>query len=59
LSGGDVFFSLTPLVENLVAAGTLAVQAAKAAGIRKIRKGSVNGIGIFYDSLAIHSQQHG
>jgi uncharacterized protein YbjT (DUF2867 family) len=45
LSGGDVFFSLTPLVENLVAAGTLAVQAAKAAGIRKIVRSSAQGAG--------------
>lgn len=36
LEGGESFFSLTPLVENLVAAGTGAIRAAKKAGIRKI-----------------------
>jgi uncharacterized protein YbjT (DUF2867 family) len=36
LKGGEAFFSLTPLVENLVAAGTNAIRAAKEAGIRKI-----------------------
>src|ERR1035438_7001447 len=36
LKGGEAFFSLTPLVENLVAAGTSAIRAAEEAGIRKI-----------------------
>jgi uncharacterized protein YbjT (DUF2867 family) len=36
LKGGEAFFSLTPLVENLVAAGTGAICAAREAGIRKI-----------------------
>lgn len=45
LNGGDVFFSLTPLVENLVEAGTKAVQAAQAAGIRKIVRSSAQGAG--------------
>jgi uncharacterized protein YbjT (DUF2867 family) len=35
LKGGEAFFSLTPLVENLVVAGTGAIRAAKEAGIRK------------------------
>jgi len=45
LTGADVFFSLTPLVENLVEAGTQAVQAAQAAGIRKIVRSSALGAG--------------
>jgi len=45
LTGGDAFFSLTPLVENLVAAGKNAVQAAKAAGIKKIVRSSAQGAG--------------
>lgn len=45
LKGGDVFFSLTPLVENLVEAGNQAVQAAQAAGIRKIVRSSALGAG--------------
>jgi uncharacterized protein YbjT (DUF2867 family) len=45
LKGGEAFFSLTPLVENLVAAGTNAVQAAKAAGIRKIVRMSAQSAG--------------
>jgi uncharacterized protein YbjT (DUF2867 family) len=45
LKGGDAFFSLTPLVENLVEAGTKAVQAAKAAGIKKIVRSSAQGAG--------------
>jgi uncharacterized protein YbjT (DUF2867 family) len=36
LKNGEAFFSLTPLVENLVAAGSNAIRAAKEAGIRKI-----------------------
>lgn len=40
LEGADVFFSVTPLVENLVEAGTKAVQAAKAAGVRRIVRSS-------------------
>ena len=45
MKGGEAFFSLTPLVENLVAAGTNAVQAAKAAGIRKIVRMSAQSAG--------------
>jgi uncharacterized protein YbjT (DUF2867 family) len=45
LKGGDAFFSLTPLVENLVEAGNKAVQAAKAAGIKKIVRSSAQGAG--------------
>jgi uncharacterized protein YbjT (DUF2867 family) len=40
LQGADAFFSLTPLVENMVEAGTKAVQAAKKAGIRRIVRAS-------------------
>jgi len=40
LEGADVFFSVTPLVENLVEAGTKAVRAAKAAGVRRIVRSS-------------------
>jgi uncharacterized protein YbjT (DUF2867 family) len=43
LRSHDAFFSLTPLVENLVEAGKKAVQAAKAAGIRKIVRSSAQG----------------
>ena len=43
LRGSDAFFSLTPLVENLVEAGGKAVQAAKAAGIKKIVRSSAQG----------------
>jgi len=43
LEGGDAFFSLTPLVENMVEAGAKAVQAAKAAGIKKIVRSSAQG----------------
>ena len=45
LKGGEAFFSLTPLVENLVEAGTKAVQAAKKAGIRKIVRSSAQSAG--------------
>ena len=45
MKGGEGFFSLTPLVENLVGAGTNAVQAAKAAGIRKIVRMSAQSAG--------------
>lgn len=45
LQGGDAFFSLTPLVENLVEAGCKAIEAAKAAGIRKIVRSSAQGAG--------------
>lgn len=45
LKKGDAFFSLTPLVENLVEAGKKAVQAAKAAGIKKIVRSSAQGAG--------------
>lgn len=43
LKGHEAFFSLTPLVENLVEAGEKAVQAAKAAGIKKIVRSSAQG----------------
>jgi uncharacterized protein YbjT (DUF2867 family) len=36
LEGGDAFFSLTPLVENLPEAGAKAIEAAKRSGIRRI-----------------------
>jgi len=45
LMGGEALFSVTPLVENLVEAGTKAVQAAKAAGIRKIVRMSAQSAG--------------
>ena len=45
LKGADAFFSLTPLVEKLVEAGTKAVQAAKAAGIGRIVRSSALGAG--------------
>src|SRR5579859_5445860 len=45
LDGGDALFSLTPLVQNLVEAGCKAVQAAKAAGIRRIVRSSAQGAG--------------
>ena len=45
LKGADAFFSLTPLVENFTEAGTNAVRAAKAAGIRKIVRSSAQGAG--------------
>lgn len=45
LKGTDVFFSLTPLVENFVEAGTKAVLAAKAAGVRRIVRSSAQGAG--------------
>jgi uncharacterized protein YbjT (DUF2867 family) len=43
LKGSEAFFSLTPLVENLVEAGTKAIAAAKAAGVRKIVRSSAQG----------------
>jgi uncharacterized protein YbjT (DUF2867 family) len=45
LKGHEAFFSLTPLVENLVETGKMAVQAAKAAGIKKIVRSSAQGAG--------------
>jgi uncharacterized protein YbjT (DUF2867 family) len=45
LRGSDAFFSLTPLVENMVEAGTKAIEAAKAAGVRKIVRSSAQGAG--------------
>jgi uncharacterized protein YbjT (DUF2867 family) len=45
LKDGDAFFSLTPLVENLVEASKKAIQAAKAAGIKKIVRSSAQGAG--------------
>ena len=45
LEGGDAFFSLTPLVENLVEAGQKAILAAKHAGIKKIVRSSAQGAG--------------
>jgi uncharacterized protein YbjT (DUF2867 family) len=45
MKGYEAFFSLTPLVENLVEAGKKAVQAAKAAGIKKIVRSSAQGAG--------------
>lgn len=43
LSGHEVFFSLTPLIENFIEAGTKAIQAAKTAGIQKIVRSSAQG----------------
>ncbi len=45
LTGHAAFFSLTPLVENLVEAGKKAVQAANAAGLKKIVRSSAQGAG--------------
>jgi len=45
LKGGEAFFSLTPLVENFVQAGTDAIRAAQAAGIRRIVRASAAGAG--------------
>jgi uncharacterized protein YbjT (DUF2867 family) len=45
LKGYQAFFSLTPLVQNLVEAGSNAVRAAKAAGIKKIIRCSAQGAG--------------
>jgi len=45
LEGGDAFFSVTPLVENLPEAGVKAIEAAKRAGIRKIVRCSAQGAG--------------
>ena len=45
LQGGDAFFSLSPLVENLVEVGQKAAQAAQAAGIKKIVRSSAQGAG--------------
>jgi uncharacterized protein YbjT (DUF2867 family) len=45
LLGCEAFFSVTPLVENLVEAGIKAIQAAKAAGITKIVRSSAQGAG--------------
>lgn len=45
LEGGEAFFSLTPLVENLVEAGTMAIRAAREAGIRKIVRSSAQSAG--------------
>jgi uncharacterized protein YbjT (DUF2867 family) len=43
LKDSEAFFSLTPLVENLVEAGAMTIQAAKAAGVRKIVRCSAQG----------------
>ena len=45
LAGHEAFFSLTPLVENFIAAGTSAILAAKKAGILKIVRSSAQGAG--------------
>jgi uncharacterized protein YbjT (DUF2867 family) len=45
LKGSEAFFSLTPLVDNLVEAGAKAIQAAKAAGVRRIVRCSAQGAG--------------
>jgi uncharacterized protein YbjT (DUF2867 family) len=45
LKGTEAFFSLTPLVENMVAAGTQTIRAAKEAGIRKIVRMSAQSAG--------------
>jgi uncharacterized protein YbjT (DUF2867 family) len=45
LQGCEAFFSLTPLVENMVEAGIKAIEAAKAAGVRKIVRSSAQGAG--------------
>ena len=45
LTGSDAFFSVTPLVPNLIEAGSKAVFAAKRAGIRKIVRASALGAG--------------
>ena len=45
LQGGDAFFSLTPLVENLPEAGVKAIEAARRAGIPKIVRCSAQGAG--------------
>ena len=45
LEGNEAFFSLSPLVENLVEAGVKSIAAAKAAGIRKIVRSSAQGAG--------------
>jgi uncharacterized protein YbjT (DUF2867 family) len=45
LQGADAFFSLTPLVQNLVEAGRKAVDAAKRAGISRIVRSSAQGAG--------------
>lgn len=45
LQGADAFFSLTPLVENLVDLGVIAAQAAKKAGVKRIVRSSAQGAG--------------
>jgi uncharacterized protein YbjT (DUF2867 family) len=45
LEGGDAFFSLTPLVENLPEAGAKAIEAAKRSGIGRIVRCSAQGAG--------------
>ena len=45
LSGHEAFFSLTPLVQNMVEAGINAVHAAKRAGIQRIVRSSAAGAG--------------
>ena len=45
LQGAEAFFSLTPLVQNLVECGTNAIHAAKKAGVRKIVRSSALGAG--------------
>lgn len=45
LQGADAFFSLTPLVENLVELGVIAAQAAKRAGVKRIVRSSAQGAG--------------
>jgi uncharacterized protein YbjT (DUF2867 family) len=45
LQGADCFFSLTPLVQNMVEAGVNAVKAAKTAGVKRIVRSSAAGAG--------------
>jgi uncharacterized protein YbjT (DUF2867 family) len=45
IEGGEAYFSLTPLVENLPEAGAKAIEAAKRAGIRRIVRCSAQGAG--------------
>ena len=45
LAGSEAFFSVTPLVQNLIEAGSRAILAAKRAGIRKIVRVSALGAG--------------
>jgi uncharacterized protein YbjT (DUF2867 family) len=45
LKGAEAFFSLTPLVQNMVEAGVNAMRAAKSAGVKKIVRSSAAGAG--------------